>query len=606
MQASGSFELARNGRKRPTNLLKTRDSAPDVHCYSPSFNPTHSSSHHAAADGLPPTPITAGMPKDVETPSESPQVSRSTVTLPSINDMLRSAPTSSAPSSSSSVMTPPASGRMGALAPLVGSYTDEHDEGRFPGPRPAWVQDSESSTFVGVRPPVSRHSSLESRYSKVSPRSFGDLVREQDNSGVVGLGFGMSDATPRIGCFGSNALGLHTPTQSTIEQPAPSAPCLAQEGRFESTVPSSPIFPPLQGWNTDLRSSSSASKSSHVGYARPRPTSVAMQREQAVTIEDTMPQQTGVFGLGVSMSGNVDADVHRVVEEQQRLSSSSSHRLDASATPSVNRITTGAASTGLTPALDMARLRDVESAGPVSPSSPSLRAKSKKRSDHVRRQAEAAVMAGLATRDPVTPTAEEEASPSATSDGGDSAFAQPSSMASPRKRTLGARDTNTAAPVKSSRSGGRTSPSRQDNPASPWGVFRLKEEGWKPLGPPGGGKGVGINAVMKGSSSSQGKKQKRLTVSGSSRPSSRDSNKENDVPASMQHGKKTSSDGVAGGKRPSTAGAKLGDVFGNEQQMTAAKAGRFAHIHAASRPTSRPSSANGVAGKKRSPCLGVR
>lgn len=633
MQASGSFELARNGRKRPTNLLTSRVSSSDVHCYSPSFNPAHSSSSHSPSHGadLPPTPVTATRPKEHAQQMDDVQQRFNTVSLPSINDMLLSAP--SAPPSA--LLTPPASGRVGALAPRIGSHGDDCEEGQFQGPRPTWLQDSSDSTFVGVRPPVFRQSSLDSQRSKVSPRTFESFNREDDQSGLVGLGLAMADATPRIGSLGSNALGLYTPTQATYAQEnrAPSAPSVAQEGRFESTVPSSPVFPPLQSWNTDLRTPSAKSgPSQHLGYRRPRPSSIAMEREQPVSIEGgILPMEGGLAGLGVSLAGNVATDFAQPAAEY-RVASTSACRLDGPSTSptsvahssAVRRSPKTIDSTGLTPSLSMARIQDVEAAPLASPSSPSLRARSKKRSDLVRRQAEAAVHAGFSTRDatdsPAASASEETPSSTDSNKSITSAMSSPALQPSPRKHALAERD---VASIKSSKSNGKSSPTRVDNPASPWGVFRLREEGWKPLGPPGGGKGVGITAVMKNSNTTAtattlGKKQKRLTVSGASRPGSRDNseqNKENYIPphamVSSNGGKKTSSS-VVGGKRPSTAGARMGDVFGGEHHQVlaaAAKHSRIQHMqhNSSSRPSSRPSSAQGtMAGKKRSPMMSIR
>lgn len=559
-------------------------------------------------DALPPTPITAGLPNHAS----------DAVKLPSIDHMLADAPAAAAPAD---VMTPPNSGRMPALARLG------CDDGCFEGPRPEWVQDEDKRVFLDVRPPMSRHASEPHTASgsssrRMSPHSLNAMVQNEEEHGVIGLGLGPVDTTPRIGSLGSNALGLSTPTQSSYshaqaQRSMPGAPSL-DRGVFPPVCPSSPINPPLDNWNTNLRFPDTGFRAPSPDSSK-RVSSVAMVREDVVAFEGGMPKQAGVLGLGISLDGTTNAD------DQARASTSAQQLLPPTptstsfvaeaATPSTTtsaaeRFRAKAAATGLTPTLDMARISDVAEAAPISPASPSLRARSKRRSNLVRRQAETAVL-GKSRNGSSSASSASSASSSPSispplSEGRSSPAASGTPRLSPRKRALSELNTNSSVAGADEVSGPqktlakdvkakgktRSSLSNKENPASPWGVFRLKEEGWKPLGPPGGGKGLGMSAVMQSSQSGSAliasKKQKRVNAAGRTATppivlSNSSSNKEN-IPLSRAN------------QRPSTAAGvspRFGDLFSEE--------GRG----------SRPNSAHGlgvgsIPSRRRSPFAGVR
>ncbi|CAO1623360.1 unnamed protein product [Parajaminaea phylloscopi] len=687
MQASGSFELARNGRSRPGNLLPPRPSSKSSDYSwpaSPSFNPDEHATAAlrspfapASSSGLPPTPITAGLP-----PHKLGEPSSSSVRLPSVSDML-------AGPRPDTVMTPPTSTHFPPALRRLGSSTDEaEDEGRFAGPRPQWVQDAAKSTFVGVRAPMPR---MERGYSapsapsssRMSSRAFSSsMAAEANDAGARGLGIEVApDTTPRLGdggAFGPNMLGLSTPTQSnyastsrTVYNFTPKAPCVMQEGTFATTNPTSPIRPPLQRWNTDLRFSDTPfvppTDVPAVRPAPPTPRGAAMEREQTVQLDTAMPRQSGLWGLGIDLQGT---------SSSSSSSEASSSRVQLVVSPtSMSSPTTrveapAAASTGLTPSMQLSRLsvRDVTEAtsAQASPASPSLRAQSKKRSDLVRRQAEAAVQSGMEKRRQAQQTASSNPpSPTGSHRSGEGAAGQqgrktpPTEAAppqiSPRKRPLGERDVNlsnvafgsegTAAAAslgkpkargKAKSSGGKVTPpgsggaAAHDESASPWGVFRLKSQGvWKPLGPPGGSKGVAVQAVRGSTSSSTSlpggfgtagsKKQRRQQPSHMATDVDDDFSKnksrlDHDAHAyAPQHG------GAHAGRngsnkenmplsRPATAGARF-DVFSSGHAAGA--------NHRLGVPTSRPGSAQSNSSashqqqqqqqqQRRSPLLGLR
>ncbi|PWN19718.1 hypothetical protein BCV69DRAFT_300027 [Microstroma glucosiphilum] len=533
MQSSNSFEHARTGRPRPTNLLAGRTSSFELPLPSPSFNVQHainatpsrddylsvslatsssspskqfhtglatlSLSSPLANGSLPPTPVTAGLPlEDAPAP-------RSAVTLPSIDHMLSAAPVRK------TILTPPCSGRV-PMGPRIGC---DDDIAHFEGPRPQWLQDQQQATFTNVRAISPRRQSpyIPGASTQASSSRLRDVVAAEEAQGTVGLGFVSSEddaPTPRIGSFGPNALGLYmatTPTQAQMSAGALRAPAIEQqeEGTFPNTEPSSPISPPLRAWNTDLTFADA-------GFAPspPRFSSVPMEREQHVVIEGLMPQQRGLRGLGISLDGS---DLEQA--EEDRALSSSSRLVEASPPATLPRIAldTNFPSTGLTPTLSSARIVDIDdraglptSSALASPS-PSLRTKSKKRSELVQREAEAAVSAcGQGSSSASSAHRLSPRSSAVRLSPMPSGLVQEETAATlPRKRSL--EDVN-AEPhpayssmstpsekkkTSSSRTKSSTSPSA--NPSSPWGVFRLKEEGWKSLSPPGGGKALGVSAV---------------------------------------------------------------------------------------------------------------
>lgn len=704
MQSSSSFELARNGRKRPDNLSTPREFRSDMPLPSPSFNPEHrirntndqspfngspwKKTLSPARDDLPPTPITAGMPQR-----------RPSLKLPGIQHMLASVPVPhnepSSSSSSTGVLTPPRSNRMPAL-PRLGS---EEQQEQFNGQRPQWVQDAAPSAFVDVaRPALSRNNSASTvtttPASVASSQSLTEMVRNEEESGVIGLGFDMSEATPRLGgggsTFGMNTLGLSTPTQDDYMY-MPRAPIMAQEGVFASMPPSSPLQPPLDAtsWNQDLHFEAIEFVAPLAPLAR-SPRSVPMVREQQVSFEGTgagMPMQSGVWGLGISLDGSdlpaLEASTSTVPIADVAMSSPSSSSLTVG-----DKFRARLASTGLTPTLNISRISDINDRGLDSPASPSLRTKSKMRSNLVRREAEAAAAAATISRQSAaspsssrsSPPIAPSSSPLGSDSDGSSSTAMPASMGSesiptPRKRTLSARDTNlplssSSAPAsmfssskstkstKQSRSASSTTNSNAAGPSSPWGVFRLKDEGWKALGPPGGGRGVGASVVKKvGSSSSsstssdnvlasahaeqQIKKQKRIRTApsglddgekrmpfmasgqqqqqGGVKAAPRhhvvggDENKENVVPlyTSAPHDVAPNIPGSKVLKRPSANPIRPNhgaDVFGSRENRptSASSSSSSSSSSADSRRLSATSTSSRIQQRKRSPFVGIR
>lgn len=530
MQSSNSFEHTRPGRPRPSNLLAGRTSSFELPLPSPSFNVEHaingmqsrddyltgrsasssspSKQYHtgaamlslstAVADvSLPPTPVTAGLPlEDAPAP-------RSAVTLPSINHMLSAAPVRK------TILTPPCSGRV-PMGPRIGC---DDDIAHFEGPRPQWLQDQQQATFTNVRSTTPRQQGpyITGPNTQASTSRLRDVVAAEEEQGTIGLGFVSSEEdvpTPRIGSFGPNALGLYTattPTQAQMSAGALRAPAIEQqeEGTFPNTVPSSPISPPLRSWNTNLTFYDAGFDPSP-----PRLSSLPMEREQHVVIEGVMPFQKGLRGLGISLDGS------DLVEDEQASSSNSTY-VEASPPAMLSRIALDSdfPSTGLTPTLSSARIVDVDDrAGPSTSSAlasptPSLRTKSKKRSELVQREAEAAVSARSQGSSSVSPAHRRSPGSSAVrmSPLPSGVVQEEVAHPSPRKRSLQEVDvephpaysymSTPSEKKKTSSSRSKSSTSPGANPSSPWGVFRLKEEGWKSLSPPGGGKALGASAV---------------------------------------------------------------------------------------------------------------
>ncbi|PWN24762.1 hypothetical protein BDZ90DRAFT_262980 [Jaminaea rosea] len=651
MQSSSSFELARNGRSRPSNLLATRSNSYELAWpSSPSLNPDQHAGTSAnklrsplIVDGLPPTPITAGLPIETSAPSSSSSTAASApspVRLPSINAMLASASTAAA---SPSLLTPPSSAEIQTTMlppapPTLGAHDVEADEGRFAGPRPQWVQDAEKATFVGVRAPISNATVTASPQSdiRLSSRAFNDATQphdtQMDGTPVVGLGFAPCQQTPRMDRRYEEA-GLSTPTQSSYSahrRPAPAAtpraPSVAQHGIFPATQPCSPVNPPLSAsrWNTDLRTRSGLTPQR---FSRTRGpfSSTAMQREKAVQLEPMsaeqqalFPTQAGVYGLGIALDGS-EVGMSNVG------ASTSASRVhvdeDITGIQAARALPTGSASTGLTPSLHATRiLADASAmAAPASPS-PSLRTKSKQRSDLVRRQAEAAAAAGTKRRsmDEVEPKRSEVAGegegqvePALAAAGPSSNTTKKtntsssSSSSSTKKNPSSKTRSSSHATFKATPPSSISTPSRSTTSAlsqrdsnrstatsSPWGVFRVKSHGeWKPLAPPGGGAGAASNAA------GVSKKLKRSTPApGSTATGGQGAGAVSGKVGYEPTRRPTSAHGSGQDDKENVAPARRGgDVFGGSAQGTR-------------RPTSshgsRPGSAHGV--KKRTVVGGLR
>ncbi|CAO1628412.1 unnamed protein product [Jaminaea pallidilutea] len=591
MQASGSFELARTGRSRPSNLVPQRANSYESWPSSPSFDPRqHGLSSRGVpsltVDALPPTPVSGGFHKDSGRTCSSSQQQQQR--LPGINDLLSASPLRPyseptklmTPPCSTDLTSPPALTRLGATE--VGS-----EEGRFPGPRPEWIEQEEKSTFVGVHPPASTMqrapSAAPNAAARLSPRAFNEAVRISDNEpSTSGLAISVAagDATPRLGSFGTNVLGLTTPTQDNVRDTfhfTPRAPHVEQSGVFPRNQISSPIRPPLSSsWNTDLQFPSSSFVAPTPKQRSPlssAPRSAAMEREQCVQLEGDMPTAVGLRGLGIAFDGVERADAGATAPQRIEVAASPS---SSSARPS------SSSSTGLTPSLGMARLSPptASAAAPTSPASPSLRTQSKKRSALMRQQAEASVRAQDASASGIAANATKRSSPTAQENA--------PTPASPRKRALGERDVNlvhssshqpvqsaskgkgkSKASSSSSSSSSGSSTSSKNSDASPWAVFRVKPQGeWKSLGPPGGSKGVGRKVLASSSSSTANqshshavddmslKKQRMLGASGENTFASGygAENKENQRPGShAQRPKFTSSNSASSSSRPGSA-----------------------------------------------------
>lgn len=662
MQASGLFELACNGTSRRDNLLPLRSKTDDYAWpASSSFNPNkHSVAllHSpwllptACTDSLPQTPIIAGLPKD-KLPNDR---------LPGINNMLT---VTDAPifSCSDATVPPPVTTHSPPTLMRLGSWADKAtEEGQFLGPRPQWVQDEVKSTFVGVRAPtlrLERHFFAPSSHfsSKLSPPKLTNAMYiEGDSDGATGLGISAAaaadDATPRLGdcgTFSPNVLGLSTPRQSNyasssrhVYTSTPRAPSLAQEGFFTSTIPTSPIQPPLKGLNIDLRFGNSpfvAPSGPSARSAPPTPRSAAMEREQIVQLQSGMPHQLGIHGLGISLDSTSPSPEASFSRIQLIVSPSAGEAILSSPSSSVMSAT---ASTGLTPSLQLASLSvqdNIEAASPTSPASPSFRAQRRKRSDLVRRQAAAAAQNGLEKGLQSPSRSAALSQPACPLDRGNTPAIQSTvPQISPRKRPLGERDVNLSVTASTRGKGrgrgrgkdkpgseGKVTPSDSgngavDDSASPWGVFRLKSQcAWKPSGPPGCSKGVGFQAVKSsassqslpggfGSTQSSPKKQKRQPLAAAvddlgdlgKKVASRLENVGYTATHTQHDGRNSSNKENMPLSRPATAGARLGVISGS-----------IAGPHRlAARPAagSRPGSAHGQgqSHQRRSPLMSLR
>jgi hypothetical protein len=511
MQKSSSFSDARLGKNRPNDLLAPRNAPSEAQPWrSPSFDVNSNTgvtmSAHVSADpgrpstqarsivrdSFPPTPLTATY-KPLDLPTSS-SIEKEQVRLPGIRDLLAN--------------SPPESQGMRTVPLPDQEYGQEH---RYYSQAHSFSHDANAAALRSM------------------PQS------EQ----VQGLGLDLGETTPRLGDMEWSS--MRTPTLS--QQPRlPGAPQLgvAQSGRWPNAI-TSPIQPPLRRWNTDLRFDDRAP---YVPYSRPPmaprsvseagPSSVAMERERAIELEDGMPQGHKLWGLAMSMDngetyrrGNylfrpdgkiigptsmirsvtgpqpMPAPINAAGPPTPARRSNDDATVQAGMPNSASKLVTSTGkskSTGLTPHVYKTRLtpsfstRSKNSGSPTSGvESPSLKMKSKQRSEQLRNQAaNVAAQANLPSEHASVlgqvNAGQERSSPTHAGFTHTSTHSVPQS---PLERTAHVYD-NAAAPSPRKRS----LELRRENamavdgvnkPASsPWGVFELGSQAntWQPLGPP--------------------------------------------------------------------------------------------------------------------------
>lgn len=515
----------------------------------------------APIGALPPTPVTATYKQGSSEGDEGNEGStahvdhREHVRLPSVRSLL--------------AHTSPASGEMRTVAL---PSDPEHDEmppsarlRTIPLPPVKDVQtprlhpsnDLEKGSAAASRSSGFPHSFGPLSRKTVSPDTFREMPSSDE---VQGLGLDLGEATPRMDSHGD--WSMQTPTLSTAPR-MPDAPHLssAESGRLARLM-TSPIQPPLRNWNTDLRfedarhhrfSEQDRPAATTRSFSEMRPRAAAMEREHAMTLERQMPSSSKGWGLALSMDDGQSfrrgdylyrADgslagpmamtrsatevaaapptpVRRVGDKQKhkqqvapnsapQFRTVSDNMLASSSTPMVGKFR----ATGLTPHVHKTRLTPTFSAkkttSPTSggTESPSLKMKSKKRSEQLRTQAASVAAQRTLPSDHVTMTVappgyEEDGqrrpspvrsasfptSPSFSLRGDLHPHTVPMS-ASPRKRSLGDRD----GAMRATASTGKPS-SQQQTPgtsgaaptsSSPWGVFEIhsSNSSWQPLGPP--------------------------------------------------------------------------------------------------------------------------
>lgn len=286
MHKSTSFSDSRNGKTRPANLLTDRsgpsESLPwpspsfDVFNNSPSkmnvglaisADPGRPSTQAKVSQtDLPPTPLTSTY-KPLELSPDREQHLR----LPSVKAML--------------AHTPPESRGLRTVPLPETEVHQNHPSGTSP-----------------IRPgfhALPGHQEV----AHVSSDHFRNMPQSEE---VQGLGLDLGgDDTPRLG--GQDWASMRTPTLQTNAPRLPGAPQMisASNGQLPNTI-TSPINPPLRNWNTDLRFEDRpappmprpnlAHRSFSENYA-----STPMEREYAMQLEGGMPQANKTWGLALSM-----------------------------------------------------------------------------------------------------------------------------------------------------------------------------------------------------------------------------------------------------------------------------------------------------------------
>lgn len=530
MQKSTSFSDSRNGKTRPANLLTTRsghsESLPwpspsfDVFNNSPSklnigleisADPGRPSTQAKVSptDVLPPTPLTATYKPLERSPGhEKDQYLR----LPSVKAML--------------AHTPPESRGLRTI-PLP--ETEDHTDAPI---TPSVQQGPSYHHYPSGTSPIRPGFHAFPTHQDVQPDRFRGMPQSDEVQGL-GLDLGSGDDTPRLGTQEWSA--LRTPTMHTSAAPAlPGAPHMASASNGQlPLMMTSPINPPLRNWNTDIRFEDRRPSI----LSRPSPAqrsfsdnviSTPMEREYANELEGGMPQAHKNWGLAISMDngehyrrgaylyrpeGSVvgPATMIRSSTNPTQSTAGPSHLNSGPPTPmrpseakaiipsSASKASSSSKSlktTGLTPHIHKTRLtptfstRSKGSNGNTSPNgateSPSLKMKSKQRSEQLRNQAASVVAQANLPSDhssvmnangtaplssPLRPTDSLPTSPSIVN--GDRSV-QDEEMSDVQGPSVATSSPNSAAEAKAGTA------------SSPWGVFELgtSNNKWQPLGPP--------------------------------------------------------------------------------------------------------------------------
>lgn len=514
MQKSTSFSDSRNGKSRPSNLSTDRSGPSESLPWpSPSFDVFNNSSSKMnmglgiSADpgrpstqakvsptDLPPTPLTSTY-KPLELSPERDNHLR----LPSVKAMLAN--------------TPPESRGLRTIAlPETDDHVSHHSV-------PLSRQLPHPTGTSPIRPGFHALSSQQ-EIASVSSDRFRNMPQSEE---VQGLGLDLGgDDTPRMGSHDWSA--MRTPTLQTNAPRLPGAPQMtsASNGQLPNMM-TSPINPPLRNWNTDLRFEDRPAP------PMPRPnmthrslsenfSSTPMEREYAMELEGGMPQANKTWGLAISMDNGEtyrrgaylyrpDANIvgpaamvrsstgpsHAgpsripsgpptpmrptemtgVPSSASKVPSASKHLKTSGLTPHIHK-------TRLTPTFST-RSKGSNSGNGGSPNgsteSPSLKMKSKQRSEQLRNQAASVAAQANLPSEHVSvmgnssPTSPGQEMPIAPID----EEKMMEDHISPRKRHLqGDLEPELVEEVQT------------NSASSPWGVFELgtTNNKWQPLGPP--------------------------------------------------------------------------------------------------------------------------
>ncbi|UZJ57267.1 hypothetical protein CBS101457_006587 [Exobasidium rhododendri] len=492
---------------------------------------------------LPPTPLTA-----TYKPTTLPPIEDSMLQLPSVSNMLNLTPPDLYQPKSRIIPLPPMNDEYAPVNVDAFSHSNIQSDGTsrmpkstsktgiFQGASAEWSGDNASFSQMERRP-IAQRPKIDRRQSvPVSPNSFRNMPSSNE---VQGLGLDLGEETPRLGSCGS--WSMMTPTLSSHQQlpSLPGAPQMSdmQTGRFPSVQPSSPLKLPLRNWNVDLRFENRQFVPKHFGVRSNSddPAIIATDRDKVAQIQRDMPMSSKIWGLAISTDDGqsfqrgpllhrADGSVIGAAPAQpvqlavpptptqgssalastsrSGSSSSSSSSGGASrtkvASPTVHSsvFKKSTASTGLTPHIHKTRLTPAVSSSSkgkgkltgssdsVEIGSPSLKMKSKQRSDQLREQAEFIHSHGHLPTDLPMPTSnalESTSSSSPTSPAREEDFA-----------VIEEFHCKTAPPKFSPRNKrGLTVRKEEDNlqnkmESSPWGVFGINtvHDAWQPLGPP--------------------------------------------------------------------------------------------------------------------------
>lgn len=404
-----------------------------------------------------------------------------------------------------------------STAPLSQLPASASKSGLFQGSSSEWAGDHVTYSQIERRPIAPRPDLKRGMSVPVSPSNFRNMPSCNE---VQGLGLDLGEETPRLGMGGSWS-AMMTPTLATPQQlpGLPGAPFLTgyERGRFPNVDPSSPIKPPLRNWNTDLRFEDRQFVPRPFAFRSfsDGPASAAMERERTVEIEGGLPMGQRTWGLAISTDDGRSFRRGDVYHRQDNsiigsaplrtsqlvgpptpkttasfnfsVASGSKASLVASPTmPSSASKRSHNHSTGLTPHIYKTRLtpsvsssgkgKGAKSADGEEIGSPSLKMKSKQRSDQLREQAEFIASQGHLPSD--LPALTSSSSPTSPTQDEDFDVIQevhartaPPSVSPRHKKVLGTRKVDHNA-------------QRMDS--SPWGVFGINtiHDAWQPLGPP--------------------------------------------------------------------------------------------------------------------------